>query len=141
MSDCLTYIAYISWLDCLPSRHSEATFLLKGLVMAFIDVWSHLLMLPIRPAYMQYGAFGMVAAHELTVCQFSIWVQPTADVEFDKHAFDSAGRLYNQQGKLEPWWTNATSERFDKIQKCISDQYSSPFFPSAFSAFPLNLMI
>ncbi|THH29635.1 hypothetical protein EUX98_g4545 [Antrodiella citrinella] len=31
------------------------------------------------PAYMSYGAFGAVAAHELT------------------HAFDSAGRLYNQQ--------------------------------------------
>ena len=44
-----------------------------------------------------------------------------------QHAFDSAGRLYNQQGKLEPWWTNATSEGFDKIQKCISDQYSSMF--------------
>ena len=49
---------------------------------------------------------GQVAAHELT------------------HAFDSAGRLYNQQGKLEQWWTNRTSEGFEKIQKCISDQYS-----------------
>ncbi|KAL4254086.1 Peptidase M13 [Abortiporus biennis] len=59
------------------------------------------------PAYMSYGAFGQVASHELT------------------HAFDSAGRLYNQNGKLEEWWTNSTSEGFNKIQKCISDQYSS----------------
>ena len=55
---------------------------------------------------MSYGSFGQVAAHELT------------------HAFDSAGRLYNQHGKLEQWWTNQTSEGFEKIQKCISDQYS-----------------
>ncbi|KAI0093561.1 Metalloprotease [Irpex rosettiformis] len=58
------------------------------------------------PGYMSYGSFGQVAAHELT------------------HAFDSAGRLYNQQGKLEQWWTNATSERFLKLQTCIVDQYS-----------------
>ncbi|KAH8813440.1 endothelin-converting enzyme 1 [Flagelloscypha sp. PMI_526] len=59
------------------------------------------------PSYLVYGAFGQVAAHELT------------------HAFDSAGRLYNQEGKLEEWWTNATSEGFNKIQTCIVDQYAS----------------
>ncbi|KAI0687125.1 metalloprotease [Cytidiella melzeri] len=58
------------------------------------------------PGYMSYGSFGQVAAHELT------------------HAFDSAGRLYNQQGKLEEWWTNATSKGFNKLQTCIVDQYS-----------------
>ncbi|OSD08705.1 Metalloprotease [Trametes coccinea BRFM310] len=59
------------------------------------------------PGYMSYGSFGQVAAHELT------------------HAFDSAGRLYNQQGKLEQWWTNKTSEGFNERQKCIVDQYSN----------------
>jgi len=58
------------------------------------------------PAYMNYGAFGMVAAHELT------------------HAFDSSGRLYNENGKLEEWWTEETSEGFNERQKCISKQYS-----------------
>ncbi|KAG8772677.1 hypothetical protein FRC12_002944 [Ceratobasidium sp. 428] len=58
------------------------------------------------PLYMQYGAFGAVAAHELT------------------HAFDSAGRLYNQNGKLEEWWTNKTSEQFDEHAACYSKQYS-----------------
>jgi predicted metalloendopeptidase len=48
----------------------------------------------------------MVAAHELT------------------HAFDSAGRLYNQDGKLEEWWTNKTSEAFVERQACIEKQYS-----------------
>ncbi|EIW60033.1 Metalloprotease [Trametes versicolor FP-101664 SS1] len=59
------------------------------------------------PGYMSYGSFGQVAAHELT------------------HAFDSAGRLYNQNGKLEQWWTNKTSEGFNERQKCIVDQYSN----------------
>ncbi|TFY65494.1 hypothetical protein EVG20_g5570 [Dentipellis fragilis] len=59
------------------------------------------------PSYLKYGAFGQVAAHELT------------------HAFDSAGRLYNQEGKLEEWWTNTTSKGFLVKQKCIVDQYSS----------------
>jgi endothelin-converting enzyme len=59
------------------------------------------------PAYLSYGAFGQVASHELT------------------HAFDSAGRLYNQEGKLEEWWTNATSEGFNEKQICLAKQYSS----------------
>lgn len=32
--------------------------------------------------------------------------------------------MFNQQGKLEEWWTNSTSENFNVIQKCISKQYS-----------------
>ncbi|KAN0123833.1 metallo peptidase [Russula decolorans] len=59
------------------------------------------------PGYLKYGAFGQVASHELT------------------HAFDSAGRLYNQEGKLEEWWTNATSERFEEKQSCLEKQFSS----------------
>jgi len=59
------------------------------------------------PGYITYGAFGSVAAHELT------------------HAFDSAGRLYNQEGRLEHWWTDKTSKAFNVKQKCIVDQFSS----------------
>jgi len=59
------------------------------------------------PAYLAYGAFGMVAAHELT------------------HAFDSSGRLYNQHGKLEEWWSNSTSAGYKVGQDCIITQYSN----------------
>ncbi|KAH7889832.1 Metalloprotease [Phlebopus sp. FC_14] len=59
------------------------------------------------PGYLSYGSFGMVAAHELT------------------HAFDSAGRLYNQRGKLEEWWTRQTSDAYQIRQDCIVEQYSS----------------
>ncbi|KAF8630417.1 hypothetical protein AX15_002968 [Amanita polypyramis BW_CC] len=58
------------------------------------------------PSYLSYGSFGHVAAHELT------------------HAFDSAGRLYNQNGKLEEWWTDATSKGFKSKQDCIVNQFS-----------------
>ncbi|KAI3608021.1 endothelin-converting enzyme 1 [Moniliophthora roreri] len=58
------------------------------------------------PGYLSYGAFGHVAAHELT------------------HAFDSAGRLYNQEGKLEEWWTNSTSEGYQEKLDCIVKQYN-----------------
>ncbi|KIO34187.1 hypothetical protein M407DRAFT_17094 [Tulasnella calospora MUT 4182] len=58
------------------------------------------------PTYLSYASFGGVAAHELT------------------HAFDSAGRMYNQRGKLEEWWTNSTSQHFDERKNCIAEQYS-----------------
>lgn len=32
--------------------------------------------------------------------------------------------MYNENGKLEEWWTDETSEGFNKRQKCISKQYS-----------------
>lgn len=32
--------------------------------------------------------------------------------------------MYNENGKLEEWWTKETSEGFDERQKCISKQYS-----------------
>ncbi|KAG2112545.1 uncharacterized protein F5147DRAFT_71117 [Suillus discolor] len=57
--------------------------------------------------YLSYGSFGMVAAHELT------------------HAFDSSGRLSNQQGKLEEWWSRQTSDAYQIRQDCIVEQYSS----------------
>jgi predicted metalloendopeptidase len=37
--------------------------------------------------------------------------------------------LYNQEGKLEEWWTNATSEGFKKKQSCLEKQYSCGLYP------------
>jgi endothelin-converting enzyme len=76
------------------------------------------------PNYLSYGAFGQVAAHELTVRLGSLLGQQRTNLVNPKHAFDSAGRLYNQEGKLEEWWTNATSEGFQEKQSCIEKQYS-----------------
>lgn len=41
--------------------------------------------------------------------------------------------MYNQEGKLEQWWTNATSEGFKVKQECIVNQYAGKFVTSVYS--------
>ncbi|KAI0035727.1 metalloprotease [Vararia minispora EC-137] len=109
---------YKSWQFLGKKRDQEAWEMTPATVNAYYNPPANELVFPAGimrppffskewPAYLQYGAFGMVASHELT------------------HAFDSAGRMYNQDGKLEEWWTNQTSEGFKVRQQCIQDQYSS----------------
>ncbi|PWN52520.1 zincin [Violaceomyces palustris] len=62
---------------------------------------------PTWPSYLQLGAFGAAAGHELS------------------HAFDPDGRLYDKDGYLKDWWTEETAREFQKRQMCISDQYHS----------------
>ena len=57
------------------------------------------------PEYLAFGSFGSVAGHEIS------------------HAFDSAGRQYDSNGKLSNWWTNTTVERFEKLADCFVKQY------------------
>ncbi len=59
------------------------------------------------PDYMQYGAFGQTAGHELS------------------HAFDPAGRLYDKDGYLRDWWTRETTAEFNERKQCILDQYGN----------------
>ena len=58
------------------------------------------------PAHLKYGAFGAVAAHELT------------------HAFDNSGSQYDEHGRLRDWWTNSTVKAFDERAQCVAKQYS-----------------
>ncbi|KAI0831469.1 Metalloprotease [Trametes gibbosa] len=106
------------WLSLGMQRDPEKWEMYPSMVNAYFNPPSNEIVFPAGilqppffsqdwPGYMSYGSFGQVAAHELT------------------HAFDSAGRLYNQNGKLEQWWTNKTSEGFNVRQKCIVDQYSN----------------
>lgn len=53
-----------------------------------------------------YGAIGVVIAHELT------------------HGFDDAGRKYDGLGNLKSWWSNETTNEFNKRAQCWIDQYS-----------------
>ncbi|BEI97230.1 hypothetical protein CcaverHIS631_0208190 [Cutaneotrichosporon cavernicola] len=61
------------------------------------------------PSHLKYGAFGAVAAHELT------------------HAFDNSGAQYDEQGRLRDWWTNKTIKAFEERAQCVSRQYSKYF--------------
>jgi len=65
------------------------------------------------PSYVNYGGFGAVAGHELS------------------HAFDPNGRQYDADGKLRDWWTNRTSQEFDKRAQCFVDEYSKFTVPGA----------
>ncbi|OBZ89812.1 Endothelin-converting enzyme 1 [Choanephora cucurbitarum] len=58
------------------------------------------------PQYLNYGGIGVVIGHEIT------------------HAFDNSGRLYDGDGRLNEWWTDATSKAFDSKSQCFIDQYS-----------------
>ncbi|KAF9972590.1 hypothetical protein BGZ73_004291 [Actinomortierella ambigua] len=60
-----------------------------------------------NPEYLNYGAVGFVAAHEIT------------------HGFDSNGRQFDETGKLNNWWTNETAAQFVSRAQCFVDQYSS----------------
>ncbi|MCB9681418.1 MAG: M13 family metallopeptidase [Alphaproteobacteria bacterium] len=59
------------------------------------------------PTAMNYGAMGMVIGHEIT------------------HGFDDEGRKFGPSGKLEVWWDDAVSERFEQRAQCIADTYDA----------------
>lgn len=58
------------------------------------------------PDALNYGGIGSVMGHELT------------------HGFDDEGRLFDAQGRLHPWWTNASAEAFDELTQCPINTYS-----------------
>jgi len=58
------------------------------------------------PRAVNFGAIGMVLAHELS------------------HGFDSTGRTFNKDGEIiDNWWSKSTSEAFEKRSNCIVNQY------------------
>jgi endothelin-converting enzyme/putative endopeptidase len=54
-----------------------------------------------------FGAMGMVVGHEVT------------------HGFDDEGRLYDPDGNLSSWWTEASDAAFRQRARCLEDQYSA----------------
>ncbi|RHY09958.1 hypothetical protein DYB36_005750 [Aphanomyces astaci] len=58
-------------------------------------------------AAQNFGVIGAVIGHEIT------------------HGFDNSGRNFDGDGKLNPWWSNATNTAFKSKAQCISDQYDN----------------
>ena len=54
-----------------------------------------------------YGAIGMVIAHEMT------------------HGFDDQGRQYDKEGNLHDWWQTDDSKNFEAKTKILVDQYDN----------------
>lgn len=53
-----------------------------------------------------YGAIGVVIGHEMT------------------HGFDDKGRLFDKNGNMTDWWTEADAEAFTKRTDLLVEQYS-----------------
>lgn len=60
-----------------------------------------------RPAYMNYGAIGMVVGHEIT------------------HGFDDQGAQRDGEGNLVNWWAKQTKQNYLNKAQCIIDQYGN----------------
>lgn len=57
------------------------------------------------PLSMHYGGIASVIGHELT------------------HGFDNNGRMFDEQGRLNPWWQPEAAARFQNRSQCFIDQY------------------
>ncbi|OTB11826.1 hypothetical protein K445DRAFT_379109 [Daldinia sp. EC12] len=66
-----------------------------------------LLLDPELPAYMNYGALGMILGHEFT------------------HSLDSNGRMYDEQGVFSDWWDEKSEAGFNKRAECLVKQYDA----------------
>ncbi|KAF9139535.1 hypothetical protein BG015_001986 [Linnemannia schmuckeri] len=58
-----------------------------------------------NPEYLNYGAMGVAAGHEIT------------------HGFDNIGKNYDYIGRVKNWWTNETEKAFNEKAQCFIDQY------------------
>ena len=62
---------------------------------------------PERPSAMDYGAIGSVIGHEIS------------------HSFDDQGALFDQNGKLENWWTKENFAHFAASGAALVKQYDA----------------
>jgi len=54
-----------------------------------------------------FGAMGMVVGHEFT------------------HGFDDEGRLFDAEGNLKNWWTDASAQQFVQKVDCVRHQFDN----------------
>lgn len=63
------------------------------------------------PRALNYGGIGVVIGHELT------------------HGFDDKGRLFDMDGNMLRWWSDAAVEGFHKRARCLVAQYGNYTVP------------
>lgn len=69
-----------------------------------------------------YGAIGVVIGHEMT------------------HGFDDQGRLFDKDGNMKSWWSDADAEAFKAKAAILEKQYSSiEVLPGTFANGTLSL--
>ncbi|KAH7966629.1 hypothetical protein HPB49_018144 [Dermacentor silvarum] len=76
-----------------------------------VNVNAALLALPFfaqgAPLSVTYGSLGAIVAHEII------------------HGFDVSGRLYDEVGGFEDWWSNATNAAYREASACFVEQMRS----------------
>ncbi|KAH7963341.1 neprilysin-1 [Rhipicephalus sanguineus] len=76
-----------------------------------VNVNAALLALPFftqgAPLSVTYGGLGAIVAHEII------------------HGFDVSGRLYDEVGSFEDWWSNATNAAYREASACFVEQMRS----------------
>lgn len=60
---------------------------------------------------LNYGFLGSILGHELT------------------HGFDNTGRKFDHDGNENMWWTNQTTEEYEKRTDCFIQHYESYVLP------------
>ncbi|XP_052127509.1 endothelin-converting enzyme 2 isoform X2 [Frankliniella occidentalis] len=115
--------AYSAWtLASLRRKNEEDTWATDPTdVNAFHSFQSNAVTIPAAilqfPFYdlgleaLNYGAIGTILGHELT------------------HGFDSYGRLFDRDGNMRPWWSNATVAEYENRTACFVKQYGDYFLP------------
>lgn len=43
------------------------------------------------------------------------------------HGFDSMGRLFDGEGRLNNWWTEGDQNKFQELSQCMVKQVRVPF--------------
>jgi len=61
---------------------------------------------PSFPKSLTFGAIGSIIGHEVT------------------HGFDNMGRRFDMNGNMLDWWSNKSSEVFEKRSQCFIEQYN-----------------
>eukprot|EP01006_Ploeotia_vitrea_P017070 TRINITY_DN48101_c0_g1_i1.p1 TRINITY_DN48101_c0_g1~~TRINITY_DN48101_c0_g1_i1.p1 ORF type:complete len:693 (-),score=80.41 TRINITY_DN48101_c0_g1_i1:268-2346(-) len=59
-----------------------------------------------QPSAVNFGGMGSVIGHEMS------------------HGFDDQGRMFDKQGKLNDWWSEASADNYEGKTKCLEKQYS-----------------
>ncbi|KAF2883618.1 hypothetical protein ILUMI_22552 [Ignelater luminosus] len=102
----------MEWLGRMPNFEVNAEYIPeKNMIQIPAGILKSTYFNKNYPRYINYGSVGYVLGHEIT------------------HGFDNSGRMYDENGNIEKWWTNESNSVFEKNVECIIKQYTNYTIP------------